>query len=215
VSIQALLLRLQNNQGSIKMSKQHRILTAAAAAIALSFGAAHAATNDAPPPPPAGPAMMGGSGAPDGHRMEMRMQKQLDQLHGQLKLTADQEKLWQTALTTMKQNHQAMRESHKQMREQFKSMENQPILDLNAMHAAHQKLDEQNTHLREQTTAAWLNFYNALNDQQKTTVSTALKKHFAHMHEHEKRMHERWGKHPGGADGTPGAAAGASAPAKP
>ena len=193
------------------MGKQYRILTAAAAAIALTFGAAHAATSDAPPPPPPGDhAMMGGPGGPGGHRMEMRMQKQLDELHGQLKLNADQEKLWQTALTTMKQNHQAMRESHKQMRDQFKSMENQPILDLNAMHAAHQKLEEQNAQLREQTAAAWLNFYNALNDQQKTTVSTALKKHFAKMHEHEQRMHERWGK-----NGGPGAAAGASGTAKP
>ena len=129
------------------------------------------------------------------------MQKQLDELHGQLKLNADQEKLWQTALDTMKQNHQAMRESHKQMRDQFKSMESQPILDLNAMHAAHQKIEQQNAQLREQTATAWLNFYNSLNDQQKTTVSTALKKHFAKMHEHEHKMHERWGKQHGGPDG--------------
>jgi hypothetical protein len=60
-----------------------------------------------------------------------------------------------------------------------------------------------------------LNFYNALNDLQKTTVSTALKKHFAKMREHEQKMHERWGKHRGGPDGAPGAAAGASATAKP
>jgi periplasmic protein CpxP/Spy len=198
------------------MGKQYRILTAAAAAIALTFGAAHAATNDAPPPPPGNPAMMGGPGGPGGHgghHMEQRMQKQLDALHSQLKLNAEQEKLWQTALTTMKQNHQAMRENFRQMGEQFKSMENQPILDLNAMHAAHQKVDDENAHLREQTAATWLNFYNALNDQQKTTVSTALKKHFARMHAHEKRMHERWNKHRGGPDGAPGAAAGASAPA--
>ncbi|BCQ22687.1 periplasmic heavy metal sensor [Caballeronia sp. NK8] len=191
------------------MAKQYRILTAAAAAIALTFGTAYAATNDAPgAPAPGGPAMMGGHGGHGGHRMEMRMQKQLDELHGQLKLNADQEKLWQTALTTMKQNHQAMRESHKQMRDQFKSMENQPILDLNAMHAAHQKIEAQNAQLREQTATAWLNFYNSLNDQQKTTVSTALKKHFA-------KMHERWGKHRDGSHGAPGAAAGASATAKP
>lgn len=194
------------------MAKQFRILTAAAAAIALTFGAAHAATTDTPPPPPAGGAMMGG---PGGHHMEMRMKKQLDELHGQLKLNADQEKLWQTALTTMKQNHQAMRESHKQMHEQFKSMESQPILDLNAMHAAHQKLEAQNAQLREQTATAWLNFYNSLNDQQKTTVSTALKKHFAMMREHEHKMHERWSKHRGGPDGAPGAAAGASGTAQP
>ncbi|SAL18538.1 periplasmic heavy metal sensor [Caballeronia telluris] len=196
------------------MLKQSRILAVAAAALAMTIGAANAATPAPDAPPPGGPGMaMGGPGGPGGHRMEMRMQKQLNELHGQLKLNADQEKLWQNALDTMKQNHTAMRESHKQMRDQFKSMAQQPILDLNAMHAAHQKIDEQNAQLREQTATAWLNFYNALNDQQKTTVSSALKQHFAKMHEHQERMHERWGKHRG-APGE-GAASGAAATTKP
>ena len=100
------------------MLKQSRILAITAAALAMTIGAANAATPAAPDaPPPGGPGMaMGGHG---GHRMEMRMQQQLNELHGQLKLNADQEKLWQTALDTMKQNHAAMRESHKQMRQQF------------------------------------------------------------------------------------------------
>lgn len=184
------------------MLKQTRILAITAAALAMTIGAANAAT-PAPDAPPGGPGMaMAGPGGPghDGHRMEMRMKKQLNELHGQLKLNADQEKLWQTALDTMKQNHAAMRESHKQMRQQFEAAQQQPILDLNAMHAAHQKIDAQNAQLKEQTATAWLNFYNSLNDQQKTTVSTALKKHFARMHE----RHERWGKH--GAPGADGAA---------
>jgi periplasmic protein CpxP/Spy len=194
------------------MLKHSRTLAATVAALALSVGAAYAAAPDAPPPGgPGGPgAPMGGPGGPHGHHMEMRMQKQLDQLHGQLKLNADQEKLWQTALDTMKQNRDAMRQTHKQMRDQMKSMEQQPILDLNAMHAAHQKIEEQNAQLREQTSAAWLNFYNALNDQQKTIVSTALKKHFARMHERGEKMHERWEQHRGA--GAPGAASGTIKP---
>jgi Spy/CpxP family protein refolding chaperone len=185
------------------MLKQSRILAITAAALALSIGAvnvAGAAAEDAPPPPAHG--MMGG---PGGHRMEMRMQKQFEQLHAQLQLNADQEKLWQAALGVMKQNHEAMRASHKQMHEQMKSMLQQPILDLNAMHAAREKAEQQNAQLREQTAGAWLNFYNSLNDQQKTTVSTALKKHFARMEEHGKKMHERWQHHRPGA-GAPGAA---------
>ncbi len=61
--------------------------------------------------------MMGGPGGPGGHRMEERMKKQIDELHSQLKLNADQEKLWQTALDidTMKQNRKAMFEAHKQL----------------------------------------------------------------------------------------------------
>jgi protein CpxP len=187
------------------MLKQSRILAITAAALAMSFGAvnfAGAATPDAPPP--GGPGM----GGPGGHHMEMRMKKQLDQLHAQLKLNPDQEKLWQSALDTMKQNHQAMRQSHQQMHEQMKAMEQQPILDLNAMHAARQKIEQQNAQLREQTSAAWLNLYNSLNDQQKTIVSTALKQHFAKMEEHRMKMQQRWGQH----HGAPG---GASAPTQP
>ena len=200
------------------MLKQSRFLAITAAALALSIGGvnvAGAATPDAPPP--GGPGTMGvpgGPGGPGGHHghgMEMRMKQQLDKLHGQLNLNAEQEKLWQTALDTMKQNHAAMRESHQQMRAQMESMKQQPILDLNAMYAAHQKIEQQNAQLRDQTSAAWLNFYNALNDQQKTTVSTALKQRFARMHEREEKMHQNWSQH----HGAPGAAAGASSTAKP
>ena len=151
--------------------------------------------------------MMGGPGGPGGHHGGMRMKKELDKLHGQLNLNADQEKAWQAALSTMKQNHEAMRESHKQMRAQMASMKQQPILDLNAMYAAHQKIEQQNAQLRDQTSAAWLNFYNTLNDQQKTTVSTALKQRFARMEAMREKMHERWSQH----RGTHGAPAGASA----
>ena len=73
------------------MLKQSRILAITAAALAMTIGAANAATPATPDaPPPGGPGMaMGGHG---GHRMEMRMQQQLNELHGQLKLNADQEK---------------------------------------------------------------------------------------------------------------------------
>ena len=187
------------------MLKQSRFLAITAAALALSIGAVNAATPDAPPP--GGPGMMGGPGGPGGHHEEMRMKKEMDKLHSQLNLNADQEKAWQAALGTMKQNHEAMRESHKQMHAQMESMKQQPILDLNAMYAAHQKIEQQNSQLRDQTSAAWLNFYNTLNDQQKTTVSTALKQRFARMEARREKMHERWSQH----RGMHGAPAGASA----
>ncbi|AME24203.1 periplasmic heavy metal sensor [Burkholderia sp. PAMC 26561] len=197
------------------MLKQSRFLAITAAALALSIGTANvasAATPDAPPPGGLGMMMTeGGPGGPGGHRghgMEMRMKKELDKLHGQLNLNADQEKLWQSALQTMKQNHEAMRASHQQMRSQMESMKNQPILDLNAMYAAHQKIEAQNAQLRDQTSAAWLNFYNALNDQQKTTVSSALKARFAKMHERQEKMHQRWEQR----RGAPGAGASAVQP---
>jgi hypothetical protein len=63
------------------------------------------------------------------------------------------------------------------------------------MHAAHQQIEQKDAQLREQTSTAWLNFYNGLNDQQKTTVSTALKQHFAKMEQRHQKMRERWEKH--------------------
>ncbi|MBN3803613.1 periplasmic heavy metal sensor [Paraburkholderia sp. Ac-20336] len=162
--------------------KMSRVLAVAATALALGAGAAYAAQ-------PAEHAH-GGPGGWHGHFM-----KELTQLHDQLKLNADQEKLWQSALDTMKQNHEAMRANHQQAREQFKAAQQQPILDLNAMAATHQQIEQKDAQLRQQTSDTWLKFYNALNDQQKTTVSTALKKRFARMEERREKMHERWQHH--------------------
>ena len=179
--------------------KTSRVAIAAATVLALAFGTAHAA----PPtdmPPPGGPGMHqmhGHDGGPFGAIMK---------LHDQLKLNASQEQQWQTAVNTMKQNRDAMRKSHEQMRDQFKAQQNQPILDLSALHAARQQAEQQNAQLREQTSAAWLAFYNGLNDQQKTTVSTALKQQYAQMQQRHEKMKERWEQHR--------AAKGASAPAQ-
>ncbi|TDV34608.1 heavy-metal resistance protein [Paraburkholderia caballeronis] len=166
--------------------KTSRFLAVAATSLALSIGAAHAQT-----PPKGGP---GGPGGWHGHMM-----KEMQQLHAKLNLNADQEKQWQAALTTMKQNREAARANHKQMKEQFDSLKNQPILDLNALHAAHQRVEQQDAQLREQTSSAWLAFYNGLNDQQKTTVSNALKARFAKMEQRREKMREHWQQHRGAA----------------
>ncbi|MBY4868444.1 periplasmic heavy metal sensor [Burkholderia anthina] len=168
--------------------KTSRVAIAAATVLALAFGTAQAAQpNDMPPQ--GGPGMHhmhGHDGGPFGVIMK---------LHDQLKLNASQEQQWQTAVNTMKQNHEAMRKSHEQMREQFKAQQNQPILDLSAMNAARQQAEQQNAQLREQSSAAWLAFYNGLNDQQKTTVSTALKQQFARMEQRHEKMKEHWQQH--------------------
>jgi Spy/CpxP family protein refolding chaperone len=168
-----------------------RLLAVAATSLALSLGAAYA--QQAP--------MQGHGGHGNWHG---QFQKQLQQLHAKLNLNADQEKQWQAALTTMKQNREAERASHQQLKEQFDSMKNQPILDLNALHQARLHAEQQNAQLREQTANAWLTFYNGLNDQQKTTVSTALKARFAKMEQRREKMRERW-EHRHGAASAPAA----------
>ncbi|MEX3858768.1 protein CpxP [Paraburkholderia youngii] len=170
--------------------KMSRVLAVAATALAIGAGAAYAAQPAAQPAEQA----HGGPGGWHGHFM-----KELTQLHDQLKLNADQEKLWQSALDTMKQNHEAMRANHNQAHDQFKAAQQQPILDLNAMAATHQQIEQKDAQLRQQTTDAWLKFYNGLNDQQKTTVSTAIKQRFSRMEQRHEKMRERWEHHQGAA----------------
>ncbi|RFU46134.1 periplasmic heavy metal sensor [Paraburkholderia sp. DHOC27] len=168
-------------------TKMSRFVAVAAASLSIGLGAAYAAQPSAP-----------GPGGPGGWHHDHFMQE-MNQLHGQLNLNADQEKQWQAALTTMKQNRETERANHKQMHEQMKSMQQQPILDLNALHDMHQKAEEQNHQLHEQTSAAWLTFYNGLDDKQKTIVSTALKQHWAKMEQRHEKMHEHWQHHNGAA----------------
>ncbi|CAN0622632.1 periplasmic protein CpxP/Spy [Burkholderia multivorans] len=167
--------------------KTSRVAIAAAAVLSLAFGIAHAAP-PADMPPPDGPGMHHhmGEGGPFGV---------VEHLHDKLNLSAAQEQQWQTAVNTMKQGREAMRKSHEQMRAQFQAQQKQPILDLNAMNAAREQAEQQHAQLRAQTSAAWLAFYNGLNDQQKTTVSTALKQQFARMEQRHEKMKERWEQH--------------------
>lgn len=172
-----------------------RFLAVAAAALAMAFGAAYAAGGDMP----------GGPGAAQhAHGGGFMMMKQLDALHAQLKLTPDQEKQWQSALDTMKRNHEAEHANHEEMHKQFEALRQPSILDLNALDAAHRQFERQNAQLRDATMAAWLNVYNNLNDQQKTVVSDMLKQHFAKMAERHEKMREHWQKSRGaGADAMP------------
>lgn len=167
--------------------KTSRVAMAAATVLALAFGTAQAA-QPSDTPPPSGPGMHHhmGDGGPFGA---------IQRMHDKLNLSAAQEQQWQSAVSTMKQNREAMHKSHEQMREQFKAQQNQPILDLNAMHAARQQAEQRNAQLREQTSAAWLAFYNSLNDAQKTMVSTAIKQQFARMEQRHEKMKERWEQH--------------------
>jgi Spy/CpxP family protein refolding chaperone len=177
-----------------------RWLAAAAAAVALGLGTAYAADNVLGP---------GGDGPGwhhgwHGHHHDdgMMIMGELGKLHNELKLTLTpaQEQLWQNALQTMTQAREAARAEHEAARKQFEALARQSVIDLDAMHDAHQKLADQERQRREQVTAAWLKVYDSLNDQQKKVVSDDLKQHFAHMaHHHEWMMHR-------GGDGAPASA---------
>ncbi|KAA0089980.1 periplasmic heavy metal sensor [Trinickia soli] len=169
-----------------------RFVTAAAAALALSLGA-YAAGTQSGPGPDAGPA------AGWHHHGGFMMEKQLADLHTRLKLTPDQDKLWQSALDTMKRDRAAARVDREKIHAQLKTMMQQPILDMNALHAAHMQTQQDGARLREETATAWLAAYNALDDQQKTMVSDMFKQRFSRMESIREHMHKRWEQRQGAA----------------
>jgi protein CpxP len=148
------------------MLNTKRFLAVTATALAVSFGVAQAA------PWQGGPHHGGGGG----------FEHQVQRLHDELKLTPSQDKLWQNAVSVSKANRETERSNRKQEMAQMKNLDSQQILDLNALNAMHEKSADQSRQLHEQSTAAWLNVYNALTDIQKAIVSTTLKDHFGHHH---------------------------------
>ena len=165
-----------------------RWVAVAAAALTLGFGTAYA--------------VEAGSG-PDGsghwhhewrghhHDEGMMLMMELGKLHNELKLTLTpaQERSWQNALDTMRQAREDARADHEAARKQFEALSQQSVIDLNAMHDAHEKLADKERQRREQVTAAWLKVYDSLSAQQKKVVSDDIKQHLARMaHHHEGMM---------------------------
>lgn len=177
-----------------------RMLAATVAALTLSLGAYAAGAVGPGPDASAGPGA--GMMAPSHHHGGM-MQKQLADLHARLKLNPQQEQLWQTAIDTMKRDHETARANHEKIRAQIKAMMQQPILDMNALHTAHMQAQQDNARLHEETATAWLAVYQALDDQQKTIVSDSFKQHFSKMESMRERMREHWQKRQGDASAAP------------
>lgn len=171
-----------------------RVLAAAATVLAVSYGA-YAAGPQSPGPGPGDPP--GAPGVPWHHHGGFMMKKELADLHAKLKLTSAQDKLWQTAVDTMQRDGAAERANHEKVHAQLKAMQQQPILDFNALHAAHEQVQQDDSRLREEMASAWLAVYNALDDQQKTIVSDVFKQHFAKMESMREHMREHWGHHGG------------------
>jgi periplasmic protein CpxP/Spy len=154
-------------------SKSCRILTVAAMTLILGIGQAYAQEN-----------------VSDSGTAAVATQLNMKQLHDQLNLNADQEVQWQSVLDAMRESHSAARMNADQMQAQEQALLQQPILDLAALHAAHEQVVQADAPLPGQSAKAWLTFYRALNDQQKTTVSNALRPHFEDISHHPARPYE-------------------------
>jgi periplasmic protein CpxP/Spy len=117
-------------------------------------------------------------------------QVNIRQLHDQLNLNADQEVQWQAAIDAMRDSHAAERMNGDQMQQRVQQMLQQPILNLDALHAAHLKTEQQDASLPEQSAKAWLKFYSGLNDQQKRTFSDALRPQLENVAHHPARPYD-------------------------
>lgn len=166
-----------------------RWVAVTAAALALGVGTAYA-VEGAPGADGGGPWHHAWRG--HHHDEGMMLMVELGKLHNELKLTLTpaEEQLWQNALQTTKQAHEAERADHEAARKQFEALAQQPVIDLNALHDAHEKLENQERDRHEQVTAAWLKVYNSLSDPQKKVVSDDIKQHFARMMRHRDGMME-------------------------
>ncbi|SAK89807.1 Spy/CpxP family protein refolding chaperone [Caballeronia ptereochthonis] len=114
----------------------------------------------------------------------------LRELHDRLNLTADQEVQWQAALDAMRESHASARMNADEMQSRMQTMLQQPILDLSALHAMHEKTAQQDAPLSGQSSKAWLKFYGGLNDQQKKTFSDAIRPQFENIAHHPARPYD-------------------------
>lgn len=109
------------------------------------------------------------------------------QLHDTLNLTATQEVQWQAALDAMRNSHAVAKMNADQMQVSMRSLIDQPVLDLNAIHAAHLKAAQADALLPEQSSKAWLAFYSGLNNDQKKVFSDAMRPQLAFVAHHAAR----------------------------
>lgn len=168
------------------MSRYTKTIALCAATLFACVTVANANAADAPAAAPAA------AGAPWHHRGGM--QHDLDKIHAQLHLTADQEQQWQAAVAGMKAAHEQEHAAHQQSRQQMQALMQAPVLDLRAIHAAREQNGKQAQQLRAQTTETWLKFYDTLNTTQKTQVSTMLKAKWQKMAARREKMAAHWQK---------------------
>ena len=134
-------------------------LGAVALALALAFGTV--------------PAVAQTAGSPQAAAIQ-----QLNQLHAQLNLNAEQEPLWKDMLGATQREYQQAPANFKQWQQQMHTLLGQQILDLNQIHTISDQLQDENRGLHEATETSWLKLYDTLNAQQKTLVSASLKQHW-------------------------------------
>jgi len=173
------------------------------AALCLAFGStAYAAPQDTPAQGTNGP--WHGQGGPwhRGHGPHDPWQIVFE-LHDELKLTPAQEQQLQAHKAQSQAEHEQQRAAFEQARGQVKALMQAPVLDLRALSAVRTQMEEQAHKAHQQNEEALLNFYDTLNTDQKTLISTFIKVHWKEMEAHHDKMAPHWHKKPEGAASQP------------
>ena len=119
---------------------------------------------------------------PDGQAMLTRtLFKQLDELHDELRLSSEQESLWQSARMHSKQAERDIRENNRR----FTRLSEQELASdaprLSELSAALDDLLKQNQAMHKEVRTLWLGFYDGLAASQKRVVRDALQRQLARL----------------------------------
>ena len=172
----------------MKINLSTQLASVAVAALLSMPGLAVAQATKAPATMPQAAAPPPGVAAPattslSGKTMEERVERRINQLHAQLKITSAEQKQWDNFAAVMRDNAKAMDETFMQRAQQFPQMNAvqnmQSYEQLAQAHAEHlQKL-----------VPAFQDLYNAMPDQQKQVADQVFRVHAENHAEHAQRPH--------------------------
>lgn len=134
------------------------------------------------------------------HEPGERMIRQLDQLHGRLKLTEQQEALWQRAKTESDNKMKSRHAEHKQAIKEMKDALNDPKVDLRALSGKMDQRHELAAKESKETRELWLAVYDSLDAKQREMVRGFLLERIDHMEEAMGRMRHQMTHHRHGSD---------------
>lgn len=156
-----------------RTSRARVVAAALAAAVGLGFAASVAA-------------------APLHHETGRHGFRGMEKLHGNLKLSAEQEALWQKARAQMKQNAQAARDRHTELRGSTRAALDKPNVDFRALAEQMDRAREQDIAARRQVRDQWLALYDSLDQNQKEQVRVFVKERVQRGEKFRAKMRERW-----------------------
>lgn len=129
-----------------------------------------------------------------------RMVRQLDQLHGRLKLTEQQESLWQRAKTESHNKMKSRQAERKQAVKEMKEALNDPQVDLRALSGKMDQRHELAAKESKETRELWLAFYDSLDARQREMARGFLLERIEHMEKAMGNMKHQMMRHRHGSD---------------